>query len=40
MVIIGPLVGADEDSREKVENVVMKINHTQLNAGILYVRES
>lgn len=39
MVIIGPLINAEEGLVRKVENLPMKINNVQMNAGVLYVTE-
>lgn len=39
MVIIGPLIDAEVGLVKKLENVTMKINCHQMNAGILYVTE-
>jgi len=39
MVIIGPLIDPEVGLVKKLENVTMKINHYQMNAGILYVTE-
>lgn len=39
MVIIGPLIIPEEGLVKKLENVEMKINQTQMNAGTLYITE-
>lgn len=39
MVIIGPLIDPEEGLVKKLENVEMKINQTQMNAGTLYITE-
>lgn len=39
MVIIGPLASPEEGLVKKLENVRMKINQTQMNAGTLYITE-
>lgn len=39
MVIVGPLVSPEDGLVKKLENVTMKINQIQMNAGILYVTE-
>lgn len=39
MVIVGPLISPEEGLVKKLENVTMKINHFQMNAGVLYVTE-
>lgn len=39
MVIIGPLIEPEEGLVKKLENVEMKINQTQMNAGTLYITE-
>lgn len=39
MVIIGPLINPEEGLVKKLENVEMKINQTQMNAGTLYITE-
>lgn len=39
MVIIGPLIDPEVGLVKKLENVTMKINHYQMNAGVLYVTE-
>lgn len=39
MVIIGPLVAPEQGLVKKLENVTMKINQIQMNAGVLYITE-
>lgn len=39
MVIIGPLIAPEEGLVKKLENVTMKINQIQMNAGVLYITE-
>lgn len=39
MVIVGPLIDPEEGLVKKLENVEMKINQTQMNAGTLYITE-
>lgn len=39
MVIVGPLVDPEVGLVKKLENVTMKVNLHQMNAGDLYVTE-
>lgn len=39
MVIIGPLIAPEDGLVKKLENVTMKINLIQMNAGALYITE-
>lgn len=39
MVIIAPLINPEDGLVKKLENVTMKVNQNQMQAGVLYITE-